>query len=180
MLTRPGNLVPFPFRTCRCSNYLSDFHEAFATGAASQQERSPFRTPGSVPPFWDLLACAPIVETRFLELAMSLLDFSPWITLGTFSILLGSASLKFIMCSGQSQGTSFFAFQLQCCGVNAIPAGSSGDFDGSYWHRSGAHGSQKIPTSCCKSATATNYTASTQCKDNVVAGTYWDKVVSLR
>ena len=34
------------------------------------------------------LACAPIVETRFLELAMSLLDFSPRIPLGTFSILL--------------------------------------------------------------------------------------------
>ena len=34
------------------------------------------------------LACAPIVETRFLELAMSILDFSPWIPLGTFSILL--------------------------------------------------------------------------------------------
>ena len=33
------------------------------------------------------LACAPIVETRFLELAMSLLDFSPQILLGTFSIL---------------------------------------------------------------------------------------------
>ena len=34
------------------------------------------------------LACAPIVETKFLELAMSLLDFSPRIPLGTFSILL--------------------------------------------------------------------------------------------
>ena len=34
------------------------------------------------------LACAPIVETRFLELAMSLLDFTPRIPLGTFSILL--------------------------------------------------------------------------------------------
>ena len=33
------------------------------------------------------LAC-PIVETRFLELAMSLLNFSPRIPLGTFSILL--------------------------------------------------------------------------------------------
>ena len=31
---------------------------------------------------------APIVETKFLELAMSLLDFSPRIPLGTFSILL--------------------------------------------------------------------------------------------
>ena len=43
--------------------------------------------------FWDLL-CAPVVETRFFELAMSLLDFSPWIPLGTFSIsLLNFASI---------------------------------------------------------------------------------------
>ena len=34
------------------------------------------------------LACAPFVETESLELAMSLLDFSPRIPLGTFSILL--------------------------------------------------------------------------------------------
>ena len=34
------------------------------------------------------LANAPIVETKFLELAMSLLDFSPRLPLGTFSILL--------------------------------------------------------------------------------------------
>ena len=34
------------------------------------------------------LANAPIVETKFLELAMSLLDCSPRIPLGTFSILL--------------------------------------------------------------------------------------------
>ena len=34
------------------------------------------------------LANAPIVETKFLELAMSLLDFSPRIPLGTSSILL--------------------------------------------------------------------------------------------
>ena len=40
------------------------------------------------PPSFLGLACAPIVETRFLELAMSLLDFSPWIPLGTFSISL--------------------------------------------------------------------------------------------
>ena len=33
-------------------------------------------------------ACAPIVETRFLELVVSLLDFWLWIPLGTFSILL--------------------------------------------------------------------------------------------
>ena len=34
------------------------------------------------------LANAPIVKTKFLELAMSLLDFSPRIPLGTFSIFL--------------------------------------------------------------------------------------------
>ena len=34
------------------------------------------------------LACAPIVQTKFLELDMSLLDFSHRIPLGTFSILL--------------------------------------------------------------------------------------------
>ena len=34
------------------------------------------------------LANDPIVETKFLELAMSLLDFSPRIPLGTFSILI--------------------------------------------------------------------------------------------
>ena len=46
------------------------------------------------------LACAQIVETRFLELAMSLLDFSPWIPLGTFSILL--SKLEFRTCLGAS------------------------------------------------------------------------------
>ena len=34
------------------------------------------------------LANAPIVETKFLELDMSLIDFSPRIPLGTFSLLL--------------------------------------------------------------------------------------------
>ena len=40
------------------------------------RERLPFRTPGSNPPFWDLLVLL-IVENRFLKLAMFLLDFSP-------------------------------------------------------------------------------------------------------
>ena len=40
------------------------------------------------------LANAPIVETKFLELAMSLLDFSPRIPLGTFSILLANIGNK--------------------------------------------------------------------------------------
>ena len=57
----------------------------------ASRERLLFRTPGSAPPPILGLACAPIVETRFLELAMSLLDFSPRIPLGSFSILLNIA-----------------------------------------------------------------------------------------
>ena len=53
--------------------------------------RLPFRTHGAVPPFLRL-ACVPIVETRFREFAMSLLDFSPLILLGTFCILLVDVS----------------------------------------------------------------------------------------
>ena len=52
----------------------------------ASRERLPFRTPGYVPHLG--LANAPIVETKFLELVLSLLDFSPRIPLGTFSILL--------------------------------------------------------------------------------------------
>ena len=52
----------------------------------ASREHLPFRTPGSVSIVG--LACVPIVETRFIELAMSLLDFSPRIPLGTFSIFL--------------------------------------------------------------------------------------------
>ena len=58
----------------------------------ASRERLPFRTPGSVPHLG--LANAPIVETKFLELAMSLLDFSPRIPLGTFSILLYTFSTR--------------------------------------------------------------------------------------
>ena len=39
-------------------------------------------------PFVVCVSHTVIVETKFLELAMSLLDFSPRIPLGTFSILL--------------------------------------------------------------------------------------------
>ena len=60
----------------------------------ASRERLPFRTPGSVPILG--LANAPIVETKFLELAMSLLDFSPRIPLGTFSILPFSTGISII------------------------------------------------------------------------------------
>ena len=62
---------------------MSGFHGAFAAGVACQQGTL------ILPDTWFVphcgLACAPIVETRFHELAMSLLKFSPRITLGTFS-----------------------------------------------------------------------------------------------
>ena len=55
---------------------MSGFHGAFATGVASQQGT---------------------LETKFLELAMSLLDFSPRIPLGTFSILLKGGGFKVVV-----------------------------------------------------------------------------------
>ena len=59
---------------------------AFARGVASQGNAYPS---GHLVPSPILgLANAPIVETKFLELAMSLLDSSPRIPLGTLSILL--------------------------------------------------------------------------------------------
>ena len=69
------------------SPIMSGFHGAFAAGVASQQGTL------TLPDTWFSptivgLACAQIVETRFLELVMSLLDISPRIPLGTFSILL--------------------------------------------------------------------------------------------
>ena len=66
---------------------MSGFHGAFATGVACQQGTLTLPDTLFRPPILGL-ACAPIVETRFLELVVSLLDFSPWIPLGTFSILL--------------------------------------------------------------------------------------------
>ena len=66
---------------------MSVFHGAFATGVTCQQGNA-YPSGHLFPsPFWEL-ACAPIVETRFLDFAMSLLDFLPWIPLGTFSILI--------------------------------------------------------------------------------------------
>ena len=66
---------------------MSGFHGAFATGVASQQGTLTLPDTWFRPPFWDLLMLQ-LLETKFLELAMSLLDFSPRIPLGTFSILL--------------------------------------------------------------------------------------------
>ena len=71
----------------------------------ASRERLPFRTPGSVPILG--LANAPIVETKFLELSMSLLDFSSRIPLGTFSILL-------LIIYKSQEALSDRLFQCQC------------------------------------------------------------------
>ena len=55
---------------------MSGFHGAFATGVACQQETLSLPETWFRPTFLGL-ACAPFVVTRFTELAMSLLDFSP-------------------------------------------------------------------------------------------------------
>ena len=65
---------------------MSGFHGAFATGVACQQGNA-YPSGNMVPSPFLGFAYAPIVETRFLKLAMSLLDFPPWIPLGAFSIL---------------------------------------------------------------------------------------------
>ena len=82
----------------------------------ASRERLPFRTPGSVPILG--LANAPIVETKFLELAMSLLDFSPRIPLGTFSILL---TCIFLHAHLNLCRVSFISMQLcrKCWAVNS-------------------------------------------------------------
>ena len=68
------------------------FHEAFATGVVCQQGAITLPDTWFRPLFLGL-ACAPIVETWVLQFAMSLLDFSPWIALRTFSILLYGVGL---------------------------------------------------------------------------------------
>ena len=75
--------------TCTISHLhriTSGFHGAFAMGVAYQQGTLTLPDTWFRPPILGL-ASAHIVDTKFLELAMSLLDFSPRIPLGTFSIL---------------------------------------------------------------------------------------------
>ena len=79
--------ISWPWYRAWPSPIMSGFHGAFATGVACQQ--GTLYPSGHLVPSPILgLANAPIVETKFLELAMALLDFSPRIPLGTFSILL--------------------------------------------------------------------------------------------
>ena len=59
------------------------------------------------------LANAPIVETKFLELAMSLLDFSPRIPLGTFSILLIKEVLIVLRWAISAPWGSSILYQIQ-------------------------------------------------------------------
>ena len=59
-------------------------------------ERLPFRTPGSVPLLGTCL-CSTIVETSFTKFAVSFLNFSPSILLGTFWILLHTPMRIFVV-----------------------------------------------------------------------------------
>ena len=79
--------ISWPWYRAWPSPIMSGFHGAFATGVACQQGNA-YPSGHLVPSPILGLASAPIVETKFLELAMSLLDFSHRIPLGTFSILL--------------------------------------------------------------------------------------------
>ena len=66
----------------------SGFHGAFATGVASQQGTLTFSDTWFRPsPLWGL-AYVSVVDTMFTELAVCFRDFSHWIPLGAFSILL--------------------------------------------------------------------------------------------
>ena len=79
--------ISWPWYRVWPSPIMSGFHGAFATGVACQQGTLTLPDTWFPSPILGL-ASAPIVETKFLELAMSLLDFSHRIPLGTFSILL--------------------------------------------------------------------------------------------
>ena len=66
---------------------LRGFHWACVTVVTCQQGVLTLSDTWFRQPFLGL-AWTPIVKTRFLDFAVSLLDFSPWIFLGTVSILL--------------------------------------------------------------------------------------------
>ena len=87
--------ISWPWYRAWPSPIMSGFHGAFATGVACQQGTLTL-SGHLVPSPISGLANAPIVETKFLELAMSLLDFSPRIPLGTFSILLVTTIYTYI------------------------------------------------------------------------------------
>ncbi|KAK3100575.1 hypothetical protein FSP39_022036 [Pinctada imbricata] len=70
-----------------------------------------------------------------------------------------------------------FFMNMRCCGINPVSVGSRGDFEQSYWVRSGVASSQKIPTSCCVNVSTDRYTAPTTCKDNVNRGTYYSEIM---
>ena len=70
----------------------SGFHVAFATDVAWQHGKLTLPETWFLPHFWDLPV--PIIESNFPELAVSFLDFSYWIPLDTFSILLRSVCAR--------------------------------------------------------------------------------------
>ena len=71
---------------------MSGFRGAFVAGVACQQGTFTLPDTWFRPPFGTCLCFN--VKIRFPELTMSLLDFSPWVPLGTFSILLNDIACK--------------------------------------------------------------------------------------
>ena len=92
------------------SPIMSCFHWAFAAGVACQQGTLTLPDTWFRPLLWDLLVHQ-LLRPDFLDLAMSFLDFSPRIPLGTFSILLRVIP----RCEGQVVGVSHF--ECRQCGV---------------------------------------------------------------
>ena len=79
--------ISWPWYRAWPSPIMSGFHGAFATGVACQQGKLTLPDTWFRPPLWDLLVLQ-LLRPDSLELAMSLLDYSHRIPLGTFSILL--------------------------------------------------------------------------------------------
>ena len=86
--------ISWPWYRTWPSPIMRGFHGAFATEVACQQGTLTLPDTWFRPQFWDLLMLQ-LLRPIFLELAMSLLDFSPRIPLGTFSILLTTRKVFF-------------------------------------------------------------------------------------
>ena len=69
-------------------------------------------------PFWGLAVNVPIVETSVTELAVSFPGFSSWISLGTFSVLLGHRQ---ILLGTDLQLTSRYTNHTCSCKLHILP-----------------------------------------------------------
>ena len=101
-------------------NELRGYHRALATDVACQQGALTLLDPWFRSPFVGL-AFNSVVETRFHERVMSLLDFSLWIPLSTFSIL---PFIIMTVCFTQILSNNF-DLSIESCTICLIEATSS-------------------------------------------------------